>query len=71
MTNGDVKLIDKDNIQRFLKGFFGVSAYGGLKSLQVSAAAYKNVKIQSLYGSQNGVSNKAAVSRAVRLQECR
>ena len=33
-------------------------------------SAYENVKIQSLYGSSNGVSNKAAVSRAVRLLEC-
>ena len=33
-------------------------------------SAYENVKIKSLYGSQNRVSNKAAVSRAVRLREC-
>ena len=35
-------------------------------------SAYENVKIQSLYGvcMRYGVSNKAAVSRAVRLREC-
>ncbi len=37
MTNGDVKLIDKNKIQRLLIGFsLGVSAYGSLKTKKKS-----------------------------------
>ena len=41
-----------------------------MKDRNTGMSVYENVKIQSLYGSENGVSNKAAVSRAVRLREC-
>ncbi len=60
-----------------------MSAYGSLKTKKKSKSylgkcpgpltgmsAYENVKIQSLYGSKSGVSNKVAVSRVVHLREC-
>jgi len=71
-----VKLIDNCKIPSEVVNriFFGVSTYGSLKtkkreSLKVFATAYEHLKRQSLYG--NGVSNKVAVSRAVRFtSEC-
>ncbi len=54
MTDGDVKLIDKNKMQSLLIGiFFGVSAYGSFKtkkkskslSLKVTVAVYESVRL--------------------------
>lgn len=53
MTNGDVELIDENNIHKLLirplKGFF-CEGGGGVRWDVTGICAYEKVKIQSLYG---------------------
>ena len=54
VTNGDMKLIDKEDKEVVNRFFFRLSVYGSLKtkkksktlSLKVSAAAYRNVRLR-------------------------